>query len=146
MLSLLTFAACTSAFAPQVHKTAPLTRRRFTEIPEALETARFVRVDPESTDTKPILLALGGLDGSPRVGARNWKRLGEWFDVRALVLDPSDRSSHGDLVRLAASAAAAAPDGQVHIVAESMGALAALGLALARPERQISSMARLAAA
>ena len=86
-LSLLTFAACTSAFAPQVHKTAPRTRRRFTEIPEALETARFVRVEPENTETKPVLLALGGLDGSPRVGARNWKRLGEWFDVRALVLD-----------------------------------------------------------
>ena len=85
-LSLLTFAACTGAFAPQGHKPPPLTRRRFTEVPEALETARFVRVDPESTDTKPVLLALGGLDGSPRVGARNWKRLGEWFDVRALVL------------------------------------------------------------
>ena len=55
--------ACTSAFAPQVHKTAPLTRRRFTEVPEALETARFVRVDPECTDDKPVLLALGGLDG-----------------------------------------------------------------------------------
>ena len=96
-LSLLTFAACTSAFAPilhkssafapQVHRTKPLTRRPFTEVPEALETARFVRVDPENTETKPVLLALGGLDGSPRVGARNWKRLGEWFDVRALVLD-----------------------------------------------------------
>lgn len=81
------FVACTSAFAPQVHKTKPLTRRLFTEIPEALETARFVRVDPESTDDKPVLLALGGLDGSPRVGTTNWKRLGEWFDVRALVLD-----------------------------------------------------------
>ena len=79
--------ACTIAFAPHGHKTTPLTRRHFTEIPEALETARFVRVDPESTDTKPVLLALGGLDGSPRVGATNWKRLGEWFDVRALVLD-----------------------------------------------------------
>ena len=79
--------ACTSAFAPHGHKTTPLTRRQFTEIPEALETARFVRVDPENTETKPVLLALGGLDGSPRVGARNWKRLGEWFDVRALVLD-----------------------------------------------------------
>ena len=86
-LSLLTFAACTGAFAPHGHKTTPLTRRQFTEIPEALETARFVRVDPECTDNKPILLALGGLDGSPRVGATNWKRLGEWFDVRALVLD-----------------------------------------------------------
>ena len=94
MLRLLTVAACTSAFAPQVHKfatqghkTAPRTRRQFTEVPEALETARFVRVDPEDTETKPVLLALGGLDGSPRVGATNWKRLGEWFDVRALVLD-----------------------------------------------------------
>jgi len=58
--------------------------------------------------------------------------------ISTQVLDPSDRSSHGDLVRLAASAAAAAPDGQVHIVAESMGALAALGLALARPERVAS--------
>ena len=93
-LGLLTFAACTSAFAPQVHKfatqghkTAPRTRRQFTEVPETLETARFERVDPENTETKPVLLALGGLDGSPRVGARNWKRLGEWFDVRALVLD-----------------------------------------------------------
>ena len=134
MLRLLTVLwASTSAFVPRATRNAPLTRRQFTEIPEALETARFVRADPESTETKPVLLALGGLDGSPRVGATNWKRLREWFDVRALVLDPSDRSSHGDLVRLAAAAAAAAPDGQVHIVAESMGALAALGLALARP-------------
>ena len=130
--------ACTSAFAPQGHKKTPLTRRQFTEVPETLETARFVRVDPENTETKPVLLALGGLDGSPRVGATNWKRLAEWFDVRALVLDPSDRSSHGDLVRLAAAAAAAAPHGKVHIVAESMGALAALGMALARPERVAS--------
>ena len=60
------------------------------------------------------------------------------FLISTQVLDPSDRSSHGDVVRLAAAAAAAAPDGQVHIVAESMGALAALGLALARPERVAS--------
>ena len=39
-------------------------------MPETLETARFVR-DPEHGH-KPVLLALGGLDGSPRVGARNW--------------------------------------------------------------------------
>ena len=100
------------------------------QLSPALGQTKGVRVDPENTETKPVLLALGGLDGSPRVGTTNWKRLGEWFDVRALVLDPSDRSSHGDLVRLAAAAAAAAPDGQVHIVAESMGALAALGMAL----------------
>jgi len=134
MLRLLTVAACTYAFAPRVLKTTPQTRRQFTEVPESLETARFVPIGPQGTD-KPVLLALGGLDGPPRVGATNWKRLSEWFDVRALVLDPSDRSSHGDLVRLAAAAAAAAPGGKVHVVAESMGALAALGLALARPER-----------
>ncbi len=88
MLRLLTVLwASTSAFAPRATRNSPLTRRQFTEVPEALETARFVRVDPENTETKPVLLALGGLDGSPRVGARNWKRLGEWFDVRALVLD-----------------------------------------------------------
>ena len=87
MLPLLTVWACTSAFAPRATRNAPLTRRHFTEVPETLETARFERVDPENTETKPVLLALGGLDGSPRVGARNWKRLGEWFDVRALVLD-----------------------------------------------------------
>ena len=87
MLRLLTVLSCTRAFAPRATRNSPLTRRQFTEIPEALETARFVRVDPECTGNKPILLALGGLDGSPRVGARNWKRLGEWFDVRALVLD-----------------------------------------------------------
>ena len=84
MLPLLTVWACTSAFAPRATRNT-LTRRQFTEIPEALETARFVRVDPECTDDKPVLLALGGLDGSPRVGATNWKRLSEWFDVRALV-------------------------------------------------------------
>ena len=86
LLTVLTYAS-TSAFAPRATRNAPLTRRQFTEVPEALETARFVRVDPESTETKPVLLALGGLDGSPRVGARNWKRMREWFDVRALVLD-----------------------------------------------------------
>ena len=87
MLPLLTVLSCASAFAPRATRNPPLTRRHFTEVPETLETARFVRVDPECTDTKPVLLALGGLDGSPRVGATNWKRLGEWFDVRALVLD-----------------------------------------------------------
>jgi len=86
MLRLLTVYASTSAFAPRATRHT-LTRRHFTEVPETLETARFVRVDPENTETKPVLLALGGLDGSPRVGATNWKRLGEWFDVRALVLD-----------------------------------------------------------
>ena len=62
MLPLLTVWACTSAFAPRATRNPPRTRRHFTEVPETLETARFVRVDPESTDTKPVLLALGGLD------------------------------------------------------------------------------------
>ena len=132
MRTLLAALASACAFTQHAAKNTPRTRRQFTEVPESLETARFVPIGPQGTD-KPVLLALGGLDGSPRVGATNWKRLSEWFDVRALVLDPSDRSSHGDLVRLAAAAAAAAPGGKVHVVAESMGALAALSLALARP-------------
>ena len=44
------------------------------------------------------LLALGGLDGTGRVGALNWRRLREWFDVRTLVLDPQDRSSRASRV------------------------------------------------
>ena len=123
------------------HRNSPLTRRQFTEIPEALETARFVRVDPECTETNRCswpsaastarrASARGTGSGWPNGSTcarwcwtrRTGRRTATWYGLHAG----------------ASAAAAAAPDGQVHIVAESMGALAALGLALARPERVAS--------
>ena len=59
--------------------------------------ARFEPAD-DAGPGKPVLLALGGLDGTGRVGALNWRRLREWFDVRTLVLDPQDRSSRASRV------------------------------------------------
>ena len=83
-----------------------------------------------------MLLALGGLDGSPRVGARNWKRLPNGSTcARSCWTRATGRRTATSCARGLGGGGA---DGQVHIVAESMGALAALGMALARPERVAS--------
>ena len=123
------------AFAPPAPRKLG-TRLRFTEVPDAPPTARFVSYEAGSAGSKPKLLVFGGVDGTDLVGVANRRRLSEWFDVRSLVLEPDDASTYGSLVRLVAAEAAGE---RVSILGESMGGVLALGFALERPE-QVASL------
>ena len=83
----------------------------------------------------PLLLVLPGLDGSGVTAWTQYPELARSYDVRALSIAPSDRSSYDEVVADIASKVTEAADAgrEVYVLGESMGAGFALTLGSGMP-------------
>ena len=96
-----------------------------------------------TSDSKPLLLYLPGLDGSGGGGAIQWRRLRVSFEIWALHLPPGDRSTFAVLCKttedflrrnVAPKVERAGANRPALLVGESSGAVLALGVGLRAPE------------
>lgn len=84
---------------------------------------------------KPLLLFLPGIDGAGRSSSAQFRRLQPFFDCWTMDVGPEDRSGLEELLAaLSTFIEERRDDRQVLLVAESMGAVLALNLALSQPE------------
>lgn len=85
-------------------------------------------------ETLPVLLVLPGLDGSGVTAWTQYPELALSFDVRALAMGPSDRSTWDEYISMVARKAASVdPQREVFILGESMGSGVALQLGQSAP-------------
>jgi len=102
-------------------------------------TVEFSRPEGISGDgSLPLCLYFPGIDGQGLTATSQFVRMGKAFDVYAMTIDASDRTSFDRLVQLAGEflehALSESPASRpVYLVADSWGALLALGVALERP-------------
>lgn len=99
---------------------------------------RFHPVSPTTgtEELQPVLLFLPGIDGSGRLGSQQFTRLSNFFECWALTIPPEDRSSLAVMVARIHEFLSHRRAGkrQVLLLAESMGSVVALAVALRHPE------------